>query len=113
LNNRSATETPSPSFFGARVVGVATWLYFENTQALAKWLEEVIMLHERWGHNDWAREYRDVLKIVKQFDSYVYSRKCFGYFLLICDHIVVVALCRDGEVLKPVDVEEWLEYADL
>jgi hypothetical protein len=89
------------------------WFYFESIEALTKWIEEVINAHERWGEKDVSKGYREALKLIKRFDEYVYSRKCFGYFLLICKNIDIVALCRDGEVLKPVDVEEWLEYADL
>jgi hypothetical protein len=92
---------------------MVSWLYFEGADAFEKWVKEVISHHERWGHTDTAREYKKALKTVKRFNEYIYSRKCFGYILVICDHVDVIALCKNGEVIEPVDIEEWLEYADL
>ena len=89
------------------------WLYFEGREALEKWLEEVISLHEKHGHRYEVEEYGRVLKLARRFGEYIYSRKCFGYFLIISNHVDLIALCREGEVIQPVDVEEWLEYADL
>jgi hypothetical protein len=89
------------------------WLYFEGMDALRKWLEEVIELHDKWRETDVSNEYRRVLKLAMEFKSYIYSRKCFGYMLILCERARIVALCRDGDTITPVDVEEWLEYADL
>jgi hypothetical protein len=95
------------------VVEMARWHYFEDIGSLMKWLKEVIELHERWSEHDIARKYRYALKLAKRFEGFLYSSKCFGYLLMICSHVNIVALCRDGDTIKPVDVEEWLEYADL
>ncbi len=89
------------------------WFYFEGRDALERWLEEVINLHEKYGHKYESEEYGRALRLIRRFGEYIYSRKCFGYLLLLCNHVDVVALCRNGEVIQPVDVEEWLEYADL
>jgi hypothetical protein len=94
------------------------WLYFETLDALSKWLEEVISLHERWGEREELDAYRETLKMVREFSGYLYSRKCFGYILAICPAerylgVDVIALCKDGDTIRAVDVEEWLEYADL
>jgi hypothetical protein len=92
---------------------MVSWLYFEGIDALRKWLEEVISAHEKLGHREEVEEYSRVMNIANEFSSYIYSRKCFGYMLVICDHVELIAMCKEGELIQPVDVEEWLEYADL
>jgi hypothetical protein len=92
---------------------MVSWFYFEGIDALRKWLGEVIRVHKELHHKEEVEEYSRVLEIANEFGSYIYSRRCFAYMLVICDRTRLIAMCRDGEFIRPVDVEEWLEYADL
>ena len=92
---------------------MARWLYFERADELEKWMEEVISMHERWGHTKWLKKYRRALDYVKRFTRHPYSLRCTGYILIICYNIDVIAVCRDGETIQHVDVREWLEEHDI
>jgi len=92
---------------------MARWHYFEDLGSLMKWLKEVIELHERWGENDIARRYRYAMRLARRFEGFLFSSKCSGYILVVCGRVGIIALCKDGDTVKPVDVEEWLEDYDL
>jgi hypothetical protein len=92
---------------------MARWHYFEDLRSLMKWLKEVIEQHKRWNENDIARRYRYAMRLARRFKDFMFSSKCSGYILVACGRAGIIALCKDGDTIKPVDVEEWLEDYDL